>query len=248
MKIKETRIVCLIPARKGSLGLRRKNLRTVGCFTLVNRAIRVARKITPPAYLVLSTDDKEIIRKYRKKVDLCIERKIELSTSDSLISDVILDSLQKIEGFLDSDILILLEPSSPNRTPYDVNKAISIMIKDDYDSLATVSIVDEKYHPYKILKSTNGLYIDPFMTNVPIINNRQQITDPAFFRNGIAYLYKLSVARKLHKSIPDRTGFMIIDRPVSNIDHELDLWLARYLNFKSFFKFKFTKSKNSDHY
>jgi CMP-N-acetylneuraminic acid synthetase len=98
--------------------------------------------------------------------------------------------------------------------------------------------VDAKYHPYKMLKSINGLYLDQFMTRVPIINNRQQIKDRAFFRNGIAYLYKISVARKLDKSIPDKTGFMIIDRPVSNIDHEIDLWIARYLNFKSFFKFQ----------
>ena len=128
-EIKAKQIVCLIPARKGSLGLRRKNLRTVGCFTLVNRAIRVARKIKPPAYVVLSTDDQEIIRRYKKKVDLCIERKIELSTSESLISDVIRDALQKIRGFSDSDIFILLEPSSPNRTPNDVNEAIKMLIK-----------------------------------------------------------------------------------------------------------------------
>jgi CMP-N-acetylneuraminic acid synthetase len=214
---------------------------------LVNRAIRVARKIQPPAYLVLSTDDKKIIRRYRKKVDLCIERKNNLSTSESLISDVILDVLQNIEGISDSDIFLLLEPSSPNRTSKDINEAIKILIENNYESLATVSTVDAKYHPYKILKSTDGLYLDPFMTNVPIIHNRQQIKDLAFFRNGIAYLYKISVARKLNKSIPDKTGFMIIDRPVSNIDHELDLWLARYFNFKSFFRFEgFRKQNNGD--
>jgi len=244
MNIKEPRIVCLIPARKGSLGLHRKNLRTVGCFTLVNRAIRVARKTTPPSYIVLSSDDKRIIRKYGKKVDLCIERKVELSTSDSLISDVILDALQKIDGLLDSDILILLEPSSPNRIPNDVNQSIIQMINNDYGSLVTVSKVDAKYHPYKVLKSDNGLFIKPFLTNVPIINNRQQIKEPAFFRNGVAYLYRIGVARKLHKSIPKNTGFVIINRPVSNIDHELDLWLARYLNFRNFFCLDLQKVEN----
>ena len=232
---KEVRVVCLIPARKGSVGLRRKNLRLVGCLTLVNRAIRVAKKINGPVCVVLSTDDKTIIRKYGRKVDVCIERKPELSTSDSLISDAISDTLQKLNGFTDNDILLLLEPSSPNRTSEDVNHAIQVMIKNDYDSLITVSEVDPKYHPFKLLKVTPNLHLSPFIVDSPTIFNRQQIKDQAFFRNGLVYLYKLSTARKLNKSIPDGTHFIITKRLTSNIDNELDLLLARYFHIKNLF-------------
>jgi N-acylneuraminate cytidylyltransferase len=232
---KEVRVVCLIPARKGSVGLRRKNLRLVGCFTLVNRAIRVAKKIDGPVCVVLSTDDKTIIRKYGRKVDVCIERKPELSTSDSLISDVISDTLQKLNGFTDNDILLLLEPSSPNRTSEDVNHAIQVMIKNNYDSLITVSEVDAKYHPYKLLKATPNLHLNPFIIDSPMIFNRQQIKDQAFFRNGLVYLYKLSTARRLNKSVPDGTNFIITKRLTSNIDTKLDLLLARYFHIKNLF-------------
>lgn len=227
------RVICLIPARKGSLGLIRKNLKLVGCFTLVNRAIRVARNIESPVHLVLSSDDESIIRRYKKKVDTCIERKAELSASDSLISDVILDALQKLNGFSNNDILLLLEPTSPNRTISDINNAIKLMIDNDYESLTTVSIIDSKYHPYKLLKPTKDLELTPFMTGTPHIFNRQQIKDEVYFRNGIAYLYKLSTARKLYHPLPDRTHFVITDRPVSNIDNNLDLWLARFIHIRS---------------
>jgi CMP-N-acetylneuraminic acid synthetase len=232
---KEVRIVCLIPARKGSVGLRHKNLKIVGCFTLVNRAIRVAKKINRPIHLVLSTDDKKIIKRYGKKVDTCIERKPELSASDSLITDVISDTLQKLSGFSDNDILLLLEPSSPNRTSEDVNYAIQVMIDNTYDSLATVSEVDAKYHPYKLLKATQDLSLNPFMTGSPEIFNRQQIKDKAFFRNGLVYLYRISTARKLNKSLPDGTHLIVTERSVSNIDNKLDLQLARYFHIRGLF-------------
>jgi CMP-N-acetylneuraminic acid synthetase len=232
---KEVRIVCLIPARKGSLGLRRKNLRLVGSFTLVNRAIRVARKINRPVFLVLSTDDKKVIKRYRKKVDKCIERRPELSTSDSLISDVILDTLQNLDGFSDHDILLLLEPSSPNRTSKDVDHAIQVMIDNNYDLLTTVSEVDAKYHPYKLLKATRDLPLSPFMLGSPVIFNRQQIKDKAFFRNGLVYLYRISTAQKLNKSLPGGAHFIITERSVSNIDNKSDLLLARYFYMKDLF-------------
>lgn len=232
---KEVRIVCLIPARKGSVGLRHKNLKRVGCCTLVNRAIRVAKKIDRPIYLVLSTDDERIIKRYRKKVDMCIERKPILSASDSLITDVISDTLHKLSGFSDSDILLLLEPSSPNRTNEDINYAIQVMIDNSYDSLATVSEVDAKYHPYKLLKTTQDLLLNPFMVGSPEIFNRQQIEDKAYFRNGLVYLYRISTARTLNKSLPDGTHFIVTKREISNIDNKLDLLLARYFHIRDLF-------------
>lgn len=229
------RVVCLIPARKGSLGLRRKNLRLVGCFTLVNRAIRVAKRVEPSMHIILSSDDETILKRYGKKVDVCIKRKAQLSTSDALISDVISDALQQVKGFTDNDILVLLEPSSPNRTSRDISSAIDVMIKNNYQSIVTVSAADSKYHPYKLLKSTEDLYLIPFVHESPLIYNRQQITEPAYFRNGLAYLYRLSTARKLSKPLPDGTRFIVTERLVSNIDTELDLWIARYIHFKNLF-------------
>jgi CMP-N-acetylneuraminic acid synthetase len=101
---KSPRIICIIPARQGSKGLRRKNLRLVGGFTLVNRAIRVARSIEEPVYIILSSDDELILTKYKKKVDRCIKRKTELSTDNSLITDVIKDALQDLTDFNDEEV------------------------------------------------------------------------------------------------------------------------------------------------
>ena len=230
------RIVCIIPARKGSKGLRRKNLRIVGSFTLVNRAIRVARSIKEPIHIILTSDDELILNKYKKKVDTCIKRKTELSTDDSLITDVIKDALKDLSGFQEEDIVMLLEPSSPNRTVSDLNDSIRIMVDHNYSSITTVSLLDTKYHPYKLLKSTNNSHLTSFLADSPIISNRQEIKEPVFYRNGLLYLYRLSIAKKLDKSLPDETNFIVTNRKVSNIDNVFDLWLARYFHIRRFFK------------
>ena len=230
------RIICIIPARQGSKGLRRKNLRLVGGFTLVNRAIRVARSIKEPVHIILSSDDELILTKYKKKVDTCIKRKTELSTDDSLITDVIKDALQYLTGFHDEDIVMLLEPSSPNRTTSDLNDSIRVMVDRDYSSITTVSLVDTKYHPYKLLKSTSNSHLTPFLTDSPIISNRQEIKEQVFYRNGLLYLYRLGIAKKLDKSLPNETNFIVTNRKVSNIDNIFDLWLARYFDIRRFIK------------
>lgn len=226
------RIICVIPARKGSEGLYRKNLRFVGFFTLVNRAIKVAKKIEAPNFIVLSTDDEKIIRKYANKVDLCISRKPELSNSSASVVDVIKDALNKVQNLSEGDLVMLLEPSSPNRVSNDLNSAIQAMTLGGYSSLITVSIVDLKYHPYKVFKSNDSSTLSSYVFNSPKISNRQEIRDNAYYRNGILYLYKAKVAMRMEESVPTNSNFIITLRSVSNVDNLLDLWMARWFWLK----------------
>jgi CMP-N,N'-diacetyllegionaminic acid synthase len=228
------RVVCIIPARKGSKGLKRKNLRIVGLNTLVNRAIKVAKRIEHPIYTILTTDDDKISRRYCKKVDMCILRSKHLAEDNSVISDVVKDVLDRLEVCNDDDIVMILEPSSPNRTTDDLNTAIRDMTVNKYNSLISVSSVDLKFHPFKILKIETDGVLAPYLLGAPSVQNRQEIAHPVFYRNGIVYLFKIGIARKMEKTLFNDTRFIITNREVSNIDSLTDLWLARYLNFKSF--------------
>lgn len=228
------RIVCIIPARKGSKGLKRKNLRIVGLNTLVYRAIKVAKRIERPVYTILTTDDEKISRRYCRKVDMCILRSKDLAEDNSVICDVVKDALNRLEVCYNDDIVMLLEPSSPNRIADDLNAAIRDMTMNNYNSLVSVSSVDPKFHPFKILKVEMNGVLAPYLLDAPSVQNRQEITDSAFYRNGIVYLYKIDTARKMKKTLFNDTSFIITSREVSNIDSLTDLWLARYLNFKSF--------------
>lgn len=231
---REARIICLIPARKGSEGLKRKNLRVVGFNTLVNRAIKVARNVNWPVHIILSSDDETVLRRYSKKVDTFIKRRSELSGSSSLITDVILDALASLTDIYDSDYFLLLEPSSPNRNSKDINDAIQTMIDRNYSSLVTISPVDAKYHPYKILQAKQNSTLAPFIDDSPIIFNRQEISSIAYYKNGVAYLYKIGVLKNFKQGVSGLPNYLVTDHRVSNIDTDVDLWVARYLLLKEF--------------
>ncbi len=225
----------MIPARKGSVGLKRKNLKRVGCLTLVGRAIKVARQIQSPVFIILSTDDEKIIKRYSKKVDLSIFRKTELSSNHARITDVISDALKDLPNFGNDSLFILLEPTSPNRTVEDLDRAINKMADSNHNSLTFVSIVEAKFHPFKILKPNTKNELIPYSRSTPAISNRQEITEELYYRNGIAYIYRLESAKSLTSTVPKGTCYIVTERMVANIDTNFDLWVARYLYFKGLF-------------
>lgn len=228
MVIDVNRVICLIPARQGSQGLSKKNLRIVGFSTLVNRSIKVARKIDWPVHIVLSSNDSTILKRYSKKVDTCIIRKAELSNNTASILDVIQDALKVIPKISNNDLFMLLEPTSPNRNSKDLNFLIQKFIENNYSSLVTVSPIDLKFHPYKSLKIDNDKVLKKFIEDSPLVLNRQEIKQDCFYRNGVAYLYDIPTVRSLTQTLPDLSNYVITSHPVSNIDNKLDLWISRY--------------------
>jgi CMP-N-acetylneuraminic acid synthetase len=67
---------------------------------------------------------------------------------------------------------------------------------------------------------------------IPLIRNRQEINNPVYYRNGIAYILRIKTALENNGEVPQYSNFQVTDRQVSNIDTELDLWSARIINFK----------------
>jgi CMP-N,N'-diacetyllegionaminic acid synthase len=232
METSQVKIICLIPARKGSQGVYKKNLRYVGFSTLVLRAIKVAKKLEYPTIVVLSTNDNEIIKRYSKKVDLYIERSPALSSSTASISDVILDTIKRLPNLNDDDLLVLLEPSSPNRNSEEINLAIRQVLENNYESLFTVSKLDPKFHPYKLLKLSAFNQLSLYLSNAPLIKNRQEINETIYYKNGIVYILRIKTVLLNNGQIPISSQFQVTERHVSNIDNLLDLWLARVWNLK----------------
>jgi CMP-N,N'-diacetyllegionaminic acid synthase len=227
--------VCLIPARKGSKGLPRKNLKRVGFLTLVDRAIRVARQIGYPVQIILSSDDDKLIKKYKSKVDIVIRRDDRLAQDNSSIVDVIHNAVQ-IHGSINDDTLfMLLEPSSPNRKAQDLLEGIEKLLKFECQALVTVSKVDEKFHPAKILRLTSKNKLTHFLKNENHITNRQDIKQNLYYKNGILYIYRGSALKTLKTTLPPDTCYVITKRHVSNIDYDVDLWIARNIYLRDLF-------------
>ena len=131
--------VGIIPARGGSKGIPRKNLRKVGSKSLVANRIMEARKsICDEVYV--STEDNEIASEALAHVARVIHRPIDLAQDNTSTDAVLLHAIEE-SGFKDDDILVLLQPTSPFLGFHKINECIEELIKhSDANSAITLRL------------------------------------------------------------------------------------------------------------
>lgn len=225
------RVLVVVPARGGSKGITLKNLREVGGVPLVGLAGRVAAALDFADRRIVSTDHAGIAR-VAGEYGLAAPFMRPEDISGATIGDwqVLIHALTEMERIdrCAYDIVVMLQPTSPSRTPDHVRRAVERLVRDGLDSVWTVSETDSKAHPLKQLTiGTDGAlaYYDP--AGAAIIA-RQQLT-PVYHRNGIAYALTRQCLVEQKTIFGVKAGAEIIEGHVSNIDTEYDLEIANYL-------------------
>jgi len=130
------RIVGIIPARGGSKGIPRKNIKLLAGKPLVTYSIEAAIKSKYIERVIVSTEDKEIAEVSRSFGAEIIERPIELAQDETKTAPVIaqvVDELNKA-GYI-PDIIVLLQPTSPLRDENIIDAALEQLIHSDKDSI-----------------------------------------------------------------------------------------------------------------
>ena len=154
------KFVALIPARKGSKGIKNKNLKKINGYTLVELAIRIAIKSKIFDKIILSSNSQTIIKSV-SKYEITIHKRPEiLSKDNSHISETILDVKRKFE--LNKNFyLIILEPTSPMRIVSDIKKAHKKIIKNKYDSFCTFTeAFTIPYRSWILYKKNEAFFIE----------------------------------------------------------------------------------------
>lgn len=174
------KILCLIPARSGSKGLKNKNILDVNGYPMLVWSIKQAQqsKFKNQIRTILSTDSD----KYRKiglqyGAEVPFLRPIEISGDLSTDYECIkhcLDYLAK-DNYI-PDIIVQLRPTYPTREVKILDDCIKKFIenRDKYDSLRTV--IPYEKSPYKMYRVTNNNILEPLFKNV--INNEKEIIEP----------------------------------------------------------------------
>ena len=128
--------VAVIPARGGSKGVPRKNLRRVGGIPLIARAITSARAADGIDRVVVSTDDHEIAAVAREWGAEVVTRPAELSgdtaSSESALEHA-LDELARLG--IEVGILVFLQATSPFIDPADLDAAIERVRAGESDTV-----------------------------------------------------------------------------------------------------------------
>lgn len=190
-------ILAIIPARGGSKGIPKKNIKPLLGKPLIAWTIEQAQKSNYLSRIFVSTEDKEIAAIAKKYgVEIPFLRPDELAQDNSPTSDAVIHSLDTFEKMGDVyDIVIILEPTSPLRKKEDIDKAIETYLENSSESESLVSVGEVHLENPHIMKVIENNHIIPFLENKQKIFQRQQL--PAvYFPYGVIYLSTVRAFRK----------------------------------------------------
>ena len=223
------RALGVIPARGGSKGVRRKNLRSVGGRPLVLWTVDVARSVSDVLYrTVVSTEDDEIAELCRAAGgDVPFMRPADLAGDRTPMAPVVRHAVQAVEALEGEpyDWVMLLQPTAPFRSAEDVRAAVRLASSGGCDSVISVVRVYE-VHPV-LMKRIEGDRLLPFCAEEVEGTRRQDYEPPAYMRNGSIYLTRRDVVVERVSLWGDviRPYEMPEDRSLS-IDSDVHLGLA----------------------
>lgn len=138
----------IIPARGGSKGIPRKNIKLLGGKPLIAYSIDVAVALaSDKAHVIVSTDDDEIAAVAEAcGVPVPYRRPAALATDRSGSREVMLHAMDWADAQgIDYDCVVLLQPTSPMRTVADVQQALNLY-NANLDMV--VSVAEALSNPY----------------------------------------------------------------------------------------------------
>ena len=228
--IKDKSVLCIIPARKGSKGIKDKNIKKLNNISLIDWAINCALGSKYIDNIILSTDyDKKKLSKLSKKYFL--KRNKSLSGDNSLSFDVIKNVLNyKLKQNLKYDIVVLLEPPAPFRNSILVDRCIKLLYANNATSIVTLKKLDD-YHPIRVKKFITKIKITDFIIKEPKKGLPRQKQIDAFIRDTSVYAFKsanfLNGKNLLYGN--KKLGLFNKNKYAINIDNELDYLLAKLI-------------------
>lgn len=152
--VKKPEVLAVIPARGGSKGIPRKNIRDFAGYPLIAYSIAAGLQAESVTRTIVSTDDKEIAavaRQYGAETPFL--RPAEFSqdnTIDLPVFNHALVWLAENEGY-HPDVVVQLRPTTPVRPPNCVDEAVRILLENPRaDSVR--GVVEAGQNPYKMWK------------------------------------------------------------------------------------------------
>ncbi len=220
-------LLAIIPARKGSRGIPDKNIKIVGRKPLINWTIECALA-SPSVDRVLVTTDSKIIANVAVEAgaEVPFMRPAELARNDTPGIDPILHAVKWVrdnEG-LTPRYVVVLQPTSPLRTPDDIEAALALAVRKDGN--AVVSVVSTEQHPYWMKTLEPDGKMTNFISGKEIPFRRQDLPD-VYSLNGAIYLARTEFLLREGGWYSDETyGYVMPMERSLDVDSPWDLDVA----------------------
>ena len=223
------KIVSIIPARGGSKGVPRKNIRNLAGKPLIAYTIEQSLQSRLIDRTIVSTEDGEIAevaQQYGAEVPFL--RPTELAGDHAPTMEVLLHAvnlLEKQEQY-NFDILVLLHITTPLRNVQDIYSCVSMLVEAKADNV--FSVTESHRNPYFNMVETgdDGIATLVKKGNFPT----RQAAPKVYDMNASIYVWWKDILKKEKKIFLKKSHVYVMPKERSiDIDDELDFKIAEFL-------------------
>jgi CMP-N-acetylneuraminic acid synthetase len=218
------RIFALIPARGGSKGIPRKNIRSIAGKPLIVWTIEAALGAKGIDTVVVSTDDEEIADVARAAgASVPFMRPAALAMDETAGIEPVLHALEMLPQY---DAILLLQPTSPLRGTVEIDEVVSIAVEKRPPAI--VSLCEAPYHPAWMFRQSANGSIERISASPDAI--RRQDLEPVYTLNGAIY-YGMREWLTKHRSFigSETLAYTMPTEASIDIDEPLDWRIAELL-------------------
>lgn len=223
-------VLAIVPARGGSKGIPRKNLRKVGDKSLIGWTAHVIDQLPWIDEAILTTDDEELAEEGRRcGLQVPFMRPAELATDTAKGVDVWRHAWLAAEKVLTKHfpLALYLQPTTPLRQPQGLTRTLTALLSGPYQAATTVAPVPGHFVPEKILTLDDQGCVKPYLDR-PSLSNRQQAAR-YYYRTGACYAAWRKTIVIDRQIIESNCIGVVIDQFTPNIDDPIELEFADYL-------------------
>lgn len=218
--------VAVIPARGGSQGVPRKNLRRVGGVPLLARAVTSALAASRIDRVVVSTDDAEIAAVAREWGAEVVDRPAAISGGAATSESALLHALDAL-GVADG-VLVFIQATSPFIDPADLDASVERVVAGDADSL--FSAVESWGFVWRDGAASDGLGGAVGVNHDHRVRPRRQDRETEYLETGAFYVMDVAGFRRAEHRFFGRVGIAVVpEHSAIEIDTELQLAMASAL-------------------
>ncbi|MGN7762046.1 acylneuraminate cytidylyltransferase family protein [Paenibacillus sp. 22594] len=222
--IDNKKVLAIIPARGGSKGIPRKNIKQLAGKPLIAWTIEEANKSRYIDRLILSSEDPEIIEiagAYGCEAPFVRPKELSEDTTPGIAP--VMHAINQLPDF---DYVVLLQPTSPLRLIDDIDGCIENMV--NVGAPACVSVTKTDKSPYWMYTLQSNKILKPLIEQHETITRRQELPD-IYALNGAVYVAEINWLLKRGSFLEDETVAFVMPRNRSNdIDTADDFFFCEF--------------------
>lgn len=222
-------MLAIIPARGGSKGLKKKNIKKLNGLPLIAHSIISAKKSKNISRIIVCTENLEIAKIAKKYgAEVPFHRPKNLAKDNSMLMDSLfyfIERIKRTEKKFYRNFIVLL-PTAPLRDAVDIDNSINLFRKKKAQSVISMT---EAFYPIEwnhIISPDKR--VKAYSKNFDAVSNRQKL-NKTFIPNGAIFIFKYHLLKKTRRYYHKNTFAYIMpnDRSI-DIDDIYDFKLAEF--------------------